>query len=142
MSQVESAKMDVFLKSNVHVTPCGDKVDLKSIPEKMSTLCVAKVDHPLPDHPHWVDDERAPNNASPIYPKAGILPELVNTRPLWHDVCFGRATQEMSRLDSDRCRAYNLEQPIYVDYEFDSGAGSPVESQQDIDLALQWNENA
>lgn len=72
----------------------------------------------------WIDDERAPNCCSPIYPKLDPTAP-VSQRPLWQDVLWGReaghglalkTTPEEKPSDADLSR--------YVDHEFDSGGGS------------------
>lgn len=94
----------------------------------------------VPDHPSWVDDERAPNNRSPIYPRPSVLLAIPNKRPLWHDVCFGRDPPEISTTDTSTCKGYCrshfVEVSDYVDFEFDSGAGSPIDLVFEVDAAL------
>lgn len=66
----------------------------------------------------WVDDERASSSAVGR-PCRRIDPA---SRPLWQDVLWGRERGHESLFEAWECD----DRSNYVDYDFDSGLGSPV----------------
>lgn len=80
------------------------------------------------DHPAWVDDERSPNCSTPIVRVDHPAP----SRPLWKDVLWGRELGH-DNLFKEWEPHRSCDISSYVDFEFDSGRGSPVETIPELD---------